>query len=111
MSPDFEFVINAWSSLDALTLLCDHWSVYQFWIEPLTTEIADALVEASYRSLKKKISATTVTCTDGNSCRLDETILPIGDVPAESRGCVSFLDVPEPEHARWQPLPHFGVGV
>jgi hypothetical protein len=61
--------------------------------------------------LKKKMSATTVTCTDGNSCRLDETILPIGDVPAESRGCVSFLDVPEPEHARWQPLAHFGVGV
>jgi hypothetical protein len=24
---------------------------------------------------------------------------------------VSFLDVPEPEHARWQPLAQFGVGV
>jgi len=54
MSSEFEFVINAWSSLDTLTLVCDHWSVYQFWIEPLTTEFADASVEASYRSLKKK---------------------------------------------------------
>jgi hypothetical protein len=111
MSPDFEFVINAWSSSDALRLLCDHWSVYQFWIEPLVTEFPDASVETSYRSLKKKISAMTVSCTGGKSCRLDETFLPIGDVPVESKGCVSFLDVPEPEHARWQPLAHFGVGV
>lgn len=111
MSPEFEFVINAWSSLDALRLLCDHWSVYQFWIVPLSTEFTDASIEASYRSLKKKISAMAVKCTDGTTCRLDETFLPIGDVPAESRGRVSFLDVPEPEHPRWQPLAHFGVGA
>jgi hypothetical protein len=111
ISPDFEFVINAWSSLDALTLLCDHWLIYHFWIDPLAIESLDAAVEASYRNLKKKISAMTVTCTDGKICRLDETFLPIGDIPAETKNCVSFLSVPEPEHPRWQPLAHFGVGV
>jgi hypothetical protein len=111
MSHEFEFIIKAWSSLDAIALLCYYWEVYKPFIEPLTNEFEDASVEESYRSLKKKISAMGVKTTEGEISRLDETFLPLGEVPEETKGCVSFLDVPDPEHSRWQVLATFGVGV
>ena len=120
MSLDFEFIINAWSSLDALTLLCDNWLLYESWIVPKLPsppQLANqkpgdgGIGPSSYRSLRKKICSVMVKCTDGSLCNLEETVLPISEEPAETKGCIPLLDVPDPEHSRWLHLSQFGVGV
>jgi hypothetical protein len=111
MSPDFDFVIKSWASVDVLLLLCDHWMIYKTWLDPDFESHCEAGFEASSRRLKDKLSSTVVKCQGGTSCRLDETFLPIQYHLSESNGLVPFLDVPEPEHIRWKALKHLGVGV
>ena len=52
-----------------------------------------------------------VNTVGGNSCRLLDTCLSIGDIPLELENCISFLDVPDPSNPRWQHLSSFGVSV
>jgi hypothetical protein len=111
LSRDFAFIIKTCPPLDTLKLLCDHWSAYQFWIDPPASESVDKALEVSYRTLKQKISGMMVPCTNGKSCRLDQTFLPVGDAVVEWPGVMPFLDVPDPGNGRWQHLVHFGVSI
>jgi len=110
MSPEFEFIIGSRNSIEALTLLCDHWSTYMVHIIP-TGNVQNSQVAASYRSLKKRIASITVPCTDGTARSLESTSLDVGEVPLEANDCAWFLAVPDPKHQRWQNLIHFGVGI
>jgi hypothetical protein len=110
MSPEFEFIISSWSSIEALALLCDHWQTYMRSIIP-SSDVQNSHVAASYRSLQKTIASTMVPCTDGTARSLESTSLFVGEVPLEANDCAWFLAVPEPEHGRWQNLVHFGVGI
>lgn len=120
LSADFQYVIDIWSPLHALTILCDNWYIYLPWIEaPIKyganatsgSGKVDPAVESSYRQLKGKICSMMVKCMDGSTRKLEETFLPIGQVPEETKDCVALLDVPDPENLRWQHLANFGVGV
>ena len=111
MNPDFEFVMQRWSWLDVLMLVCEHWDVYCKWLYPFTAAGHDEDEKKSYEKLRNKICTMMVETTDRRSCNLKDTFLPLAELVARHDGRVSFLNVPEPDHLRWSYLRHLGVGV
>jgi len=122
ISPEFDFIIEAFGPLATINLICTHWVVYRFWIIRLQVQdvtadredaegVIDPDVDASYQKLQRKIMTLQVECTDGSKAPLQDTFLPLRDVPTEAEGCVSFISLKDPDHPRWTLLDHFGVGV
>jgi hypothetical protein len=111
MSYDFSYILTHWSSSDFLSTLRDHWKSYQYWLEPSFGVIRDPGLEVSWKRLKSKFSAAIVKCKDGSLHNLENCFIPIRQLVDESHSVVPFLDIPEPEHARWEVPQHLGVGI
>jgi len=120
MSPEFDFIITEFGEYYAIKLICEYWDIYRFWVVwprinhflgDETASRIDPAVDVSYRQVQKKIRFLKFKCTDGTVAALENTVLPLSDIPKEVDGCVSFLKLREPDHKRWKHLEHFGVGV
>lgn len=81
---------------DLLLLLRDFWDLYHYELEGHGTYLLDA------------IGKMNVTCLDGLTRSLDETILPLEKLKPRGPD-LPYLAIPEPEDHRWLKFSHFGV--
>ncbi|KAG4432653.1 hypothetical protein IFR05_011856 [Cadophora sp. M221] len=98
LSPEFEF-LKTHAIQDLLLLLRDNWDHYSRDLD---------FGRFGTSKLKKAISQMTVPCTNGLSLRLEQTVIPRRSLKFAGPN-LTFVDIPDPSHARWLKFSAFGV--
>jgi hypothetical protein len=99
---DFEWVLLKKPSTQWLLLLREYWPVYQEFLEKDEGKKEREEPNLSRSRVRDILSRQIVSCRDGTSSRLDATFLPTDEMLAAAKGCVPFLDIPNPEDGRWR---------
>jgi hypothetical protein len=101
-STDFEWLLMHRPSAESLVLLRDKWYLYAPFIEndDSKREINEANV--SRKLIRERLSFMGVKCRDGIIRQAKKTYLPTDELVAAAKGCVAFVDVPNPQDKRWE---------
>jgi hypothetical protein len=92
LSEDFEWLLMHRPSAEFLVLLRDQWHIYASNI--------------SRKPIRERLSFTGVKCRDGIIRQAGKTHLPTDELVAAAKGCIDFVDVPNPQDKRWILLFH-----
>jgi hypothetical protein len=112
LSPHFELIIRKHPSSEVLMLIREHWRYYSKWIEgDKLEETKLPSLKSSKEQLRQKLGAMPVECMGGFSRPLNQTYLPLKDLPTEATDRIPLLKIPEPGDERWLMLRYLGVGV
>lgn len=121
-APELEYIIRKYGTLGVLKIVCRHWDRYLRFVlfdsadsddeeEDDATDVPDLAVQVPNTALGRRIASLKVPCTDGVERPLQDTFLPLMNVPPETEGCVPFVALRDPDNPHWLRLGWFGVGI
>jgi hypothetical protein len=112
ISPDFDWILSNRPSADYLSLLKNQWHLYENFVEEDEQVSAFREPNVSRSRIRRRLLLARVKCRDGNTRTLEKAYLPTSDLVTASKGCIPFLDVPDPQDRRWAiALRQLGVGL
>lgn len=106
LSEDFEWLLMHRPSAEFLVLLRDQWYNYAPYLENDETKKDNHPPNVSRKLLRERLSFVGVKCRDGTMRQAKNTYLPTNELVAAARGCIDFLDVPNPQDKRWELVLH-----
>lgn len=106
LSEDFEWLLMHRPSAEFLVLLRDQWYSYALYLDHDPTTKENHQPNVSRKLLRDRLSFAGVKCRDGTIRRAKNTYLPTNELVAAARGCIDFIDVPDPEDKRWELVFH-----
>jgi hypothetical protein len=101
-STDFEWLLMHRPSAEFLVLLRDKWYLYAPWIENDDSKKENHEANVSRKLIRERLSFMGVKCRDGIIRQANKTYLPTDELVAAAKGCVAFVDVPNPQDKRWE---------
>jgi hypothetical protein len=109
VSDDFDWLLLTKPSADILLLLRDQWQIYAPFVED------DGKTKEGFRSrrnIRERLSLLSVKCRDGITRQARNTYIPNNQLVSAAKGCVAFVDVPNPEDRRWETVSYaLGIGL
>jgi hypothetical protein len=111
LSDDFKFIIETWSSSEALLMLCDNWSHYSRWIEECGSGYPRPWSRKSKLKVRNALETTNVRCCDGIDYPSKETFLPSSGLLIDVSSHPPILDIPDISNQKWQNLGKLGVAL
>lgn len=112
LSGDFEWLLMNRPSAEFLVLLRDQWHIYEPYVENDDTQWKDHATNVSRKLIRERLSFMAVKCRDGMMRQAAKTHLPTYELVAAAKGCIAFVDVPNPQDKRWELVFHtIGVGL
>jgi hypothetical protein len=112
LSEDFEWLLMHRPSAEFLVLLRDQWHVYAPYVDNDETKRKDDMANLSRKLIRERLSFMGVKCRDGIIRQAVKTHLPSNELVVAAKGCVAFVDVPNPQDKRWELVFHtIGVGL
>jgi hypothetical protein len=106
LSGDFEWLLMHRPSAEFLMLLRDQWQIYSRYIENDVSQSKFHESNESRRQIRERLSFTGVKCRDGIVRQAEKTYLPTNELVAAAKGCIDFVDVPNPEDKHWELVLH-----
>ena len=93
-------------SAEFLVLLRDRWYLYAPFVENDGSKGENHEANVSRKSIRERLSFMGVKCRDGIVRQVKKTYLPTDELVAAAKGCVAFVDVPNPQDKRWELVFH-----
>jgi hypothetical protein len=106
LSEDFEWLLMHRPSAQFLVLLRDQWRIYATYVENDDTKRENQEPNVSRKLIRERLSSMGVKCRNGMIRQAGKTYLPTNELVAAAKGCVDFLDVPNPQDKRWELVFH-----
>ena len=106
LSGDFEWLLMHRPSAEFLVLLRDQWHIYAPYVENDDTKRGNYEANVSRKLIRERLSFMGVKCRDGIIRQAGKTHLPTNELIAAAKGCIAFLDVPNPQDKRWELVFH-----
>jgi len=111
-SEDFEWLLMHRPSAEFLVLLRDQWHIYKPYVENDDIQRKDHATNVSRKLIRERLSFMAVKCRDGIMRQAAKTYLPTYELVVAAKGCIPFVDVPNPQDKRWELVFHtIGVGL
>jgi hypothetical protein len=99
-------------SAEFLVLLRDQWHIYKPYVENDDIQRKDHATNVSRKLIRERLSFMAVKCRDGIMRQAAKTYLPTYELVVAAKGCIPFVDVPNPQDKRWELVFHtIGVGL
>jgi hypothetical protein len=112
LSEDFEWLLMHRPSAEFLALLRDQWYIYAPYVDNDDTKRKDHAANVSRRLIRERLSFMGVKCRDGIIRQAAKTHLPTNELVTAAKGCIAFVDVPNPQDKRWETVFHtIGIGL
>ena len=105
-SVDFEWLLENRPSAEFLVLLRDQWQIYAPYMENDNTKSEIHEINESRKVIRERLSFMGVKTRDGIIRQAKKTYLPTNELVAAAKGCIAFLDVPNPQDKRWELILH-----
>jgi hypothetical protein len=106
LSEDFQWLLMHRPSSEFLVLLRDQWHIYAPYMENDDTKGENHRANVSRKLMRERLSLMGVKCRDGIIRQAGKTHLPTNELVAAAKGCIAFLDVPNPQDTRWELVFH-----
>jgi hypothetical protein len=106
ISEDFEWLLMHRPSAEFLVLLRDRWQTYSTYVENDDTKLGSHAANVSRKLIRERLSFMGVKCRDGIIRQARKTYLPTNELVAAAKGCIDFLDVPNPQDKHWELVFH-----
>jgi hypothetical protein len=104
-----------------LLLLRENWEEYSSFLDPdqmnqstkddLMLKYNSAKFDTSAGLLRQILGSMLVVCTTGKRHRLDTTFIPSRDLLVAAQDGVDFVEIPNPDNAKWGMLKILGVST